>query len=860
MPRHQHLGLAIASISLFLVPNSLTAQVRWTSRTDAGVSFTAYGPTPAGDYNGDGYADYINFGAATTVHSGRDGAPLGFFSASGGGFAVADTNGDGVRDLVLLPAPNYNTIELRTSTSIAWSHPFTGNPRFRPAGDLNGDGYDDVVLFDFTGPLTALSGKDGSSLGTWTPGAGFFFYSWSLPLGDINGDGRDEFAVTTDDGFTSTRQVSIVRGNLTTLSSFDPGTWSLLCSADLTGDGVPELIFRNAGSVRATTLAGTVLATAAFSNSGAATGDAGDVDGDGFGDVLVDGRLFYGPDLARFEDVAGARIGLGDGNGDGFDDILAITGVPGSPIVHFREVAEAGTIASHPGPSGGSFGNRLAMIGAAPLPVYLSWGISSGNLRALLFAANGNSGGQIDTGVANGVPQGDLDLCADLVQPGSWSALIGRPDQDIAYVFTTVPLPNSLLAYEPGSSLGAGVGDAGDVNNDGIVDVVLGGPTGGANGAGRFKIWSGAYLRNGTGPEFFGAIDALPADLDFGAAVDGVGDLNNDGFDDVLVGAPRAMSTNPEGGKAFVYSGQYLTNGTGPVGLFGVQYNETDAHFGAVVCGVGDTNGDGVPDFAVAAPDADVNGNVDAGGLWIYSGADNSLLLGLTGSAGLHVGTSVDTAGDFDGDGSVDIVTGYPDWDNGRGAAEVWSVKKQMSLLFTEGDNLGDRLGTSVAGGHDLTGDGLVNVVVGAPGNGAGYNRLIGAVGAWPMATQSTYGHGCPDPVSGQQPRIDARSPAFVGQPWQITGRAFPPGSVAFNALGILPAFQPILGGCVNYVDNLASRLIFPVPLANTASRTTSIPNDTAFLGLPLRSQWYVLSSALSMSEAIVTVVGQRPL
>ena len=180
--------------------------------------------------------------------------------------------------------------------------------------------------------------------------------------------------------------------------------------------------------------------------------------------------------------------------------------------------------------------------------------------------------------------------------------------------------------------LGLSVRDAGDVNADGYPDVIVGAPDQGGMGAAKvISGKDGSVLRTFTGQS--------SGDL-FGFSVSGIGDLDNDGFDDVLIGAPQTGSAP---GYAKVYSGK-----TSAV-IFTFNGLNGGDRFGQSVSDIGDVNTDGFGDIAIGAPrDATAS---NPGYVRLYSGKDGSFLRQLDGtSAGDQFGFSIKRAGLVDSD------------------------------------------------------------------------------------------------------------------------------------------------------------------------------------------------------------------
>ncbi len=175
-------------------------------------------------------------------------------------------------------------------------------------------------------------------------------------------------------------------------------------------------------------------------------------------------------------------------------------------------------------------------------------------------------------------------------------------------------------------------------------------------------------------------------------------------------------------GEGFAGSVRVLSGRTGEL-LLTVQGSTFAENFGRAVTACGDVDADGVPDLAVGAPESD-QAAPSAGCVRILSGADGSLLRELLGgSSGEQFGSAVAAAGDVDGDGLPDLLVGAPNRAGpagafGAGAAFVISGASGATLLLHPGTVLGEQLGTSVAGLDDLDGDGVPDLAFGAPGEG----------------------------------------------------------------------------------------------------------------------------------------------
>jgi hypothetical protein len=234
----------------------------------------------------------------------------------------------------------------------------------------------------------------------------------------------------------------------------------------------------------------------------------------------------------------------------------------------------------------------------------------------------------------------------------------GVIDAGRAYIFSgqtggllyTLQSPNA----EPDGWFSIAVSGLGDANNDGHDDVVVGAflEDGGAANAGRAYVFSGQtgtllHTLQSPNPEAFGY---------FGGSVSEGGDVNGDGYDDVVVGALYEDPGTPDAGRAYVFSGQ-----TGSL-LWTLQSPnpETDGFFGLSISGAGDADSDGYDDVVVGAY-GENGGATNAGRAYVFSGQTGSLLWTLQSPDAEYMGVfgySVSGVGDVNNAGYDDVIVG----------------------------------------------------------------------------------------------------------------------------------------------------------------------------------------------------------
>ncbi|MBZ4687656.1 MAG: Integrins alpha chain [Clostridiales bacterium] len=314
------------------------------------------------------------------------------------------------------------------------------------------------------------------------------------------------------------------------------------------------------------------------------------------------------------------------------------------------------------------------------------------------------------------------------IDVGSPSAAFGSIEDAGRVAAFSYPNLNKLFeAYgsAPEDDLGFSLATGCDLNGDGLNDILAGAPSakiGTALRAGYIRVLSG--LDGTTLLE----IKNTEPEAQFGWSVSWAGDLDGDGVPDILVGAPLA---SPGGkvtaGSVFVYSG---TSGSL---LYRLDGQNPDDSFGYSVKKIADIDGDGIPDFVVGAPFASPSGIYQAGIVYVYSGASGNLIYSIQGTeknAGL--GFSIDSLDDINGDGIPEIVVGAPNSSPGgrkeAGSAYIFSGKDGSQLLHFAGPVSGEEVGVSVSSAGDFDNDGLPDLALGAPSASPNNERFAGKV------------------------------------------------------------------------------------------------------------------------------------
>ena len=209
-----------------------------------------------------------------------------------------------------------------------------------------------------------------------------------------------------------------------------------------------------------------------------------------------------------------------------------------------------------------------------------------------------------------------------------------------------------------------------------------------------------------------GDLDGTVANEQYGRSIANIGDIDGDGYDDLLVGSPLSDSNGADAGAAKVISGQCSETLWDFLGK-----NAGDQAGGAVGC-AGDYNSDGTNDFLIGAPRYDQTGKEDCGGVYVISGTDFSTLKTILGKkAGDRFGSSLSGGLDLTDDGVDDFAVGAPYSTSKKGKVYVIQGGDGSIAKVLKGENSGDRFGQAVAVAKKLDSSGPSDLLVGAPYN-----------------------------------------------------------------------------------------------------------------------------------------------
>ena len=686
-----------------------------------------------GDFNNDGYDDlvigafeydngqsnegriYIYMGSSSglistpvlTIESNQVSAKFGYALDEAG-----DINGDGFSDLVV-GAQLYDNGQTNEGTTYIYYGSPTGittigsvtieidnasanfGSAVSSAGDLNNDGYDDVLIgapyynngIGLEGAVCVyFGGSEGINLFTSVKllaNQKSAAFGWSVSeCGDFDNDGFDDFIAGAN--------------------AFDHGE---------TNEGM-AFLYRGSASGFETSVAMTFEVNQATSNFANALSDAGDINNDGFDDFVV-GAYQYD-------------------NGSYDEGIVNMYfGSICTPSLYYQDL------------DGDEFGNSLFSINSCMPQLGFELDASDCNDNDSLI--NPLSIWYLDFDGDNYTGDSSINQClspgagyvingilgfgdCDDSNPTKYNAAIERVDsidnncdgiidENLEWTYG-----GSITGSQPFENFGNCISSAGDINGDGFIDMIIAAEALDVSGdEGGIYILHGSELGLDFIPETFIAGDHEISY--FGNSVSSAGDINNDGFDDIIVGAPQYTNGQFEEGRAYVYLGS--SSGIVTLPSLILEADQANAFFGFGVANAGDINADGFDDILISAPRFD-NGQVDEGRVYVYQGSLTGLnpiptIILEVDIATVQFGFSVDGAGDINNDGYDDIIIGAISYENGEtdeGAVYVYYGSSigisHDSFSLLESNSTNSYLGVSVSDAGDVNNDTYDDIIAGA--------------------------------------------------------------------------------------------------------------------------------------------------
>ena len=568
------------------------------------------------------------------------------------------------------------------------------------AGDVNGDGYSDVIV----GAVWYDNGESDE-------GKAYVYYGSALGLSPT--------ANWTEEGNQASAEFGCSVGTAGDVNS--DGFSDVIVGARSYNNGESKegraFVYYGSPSGLSASAAWMAESNHADANFGYSVGTAGDVNRDGYSDVIIGAPHYTGTDtdVSRAYVYYGSASGLnpsaawvaentqasarfgwsvgtaGDVNHDGYSDVIV-----GAPYYDNGQTDEGKAFVYHGSASGlSTTPNWTAEGNQAPENGGAQFGWSVGT------AGDVNGDGYDDVIIgANGY---DYDFYPDPECPAYYYHDVNGGKAFVYHGSASglSPTPNWTDGGDrPSAEFGISVATAGDVNGDGYSDIIVG----------AWLRGFPSYFNRGAAYIYYGSASGLSTSFDWrvgadsvaglGYAVGTAGDVNGDGYTDVIVGVPGYGGGHE--GRTYVYYG--CVTGTSTEAAWMVQSDQAGSSYDLLVVGTaGDVNGDGFSDVIVGVPYYD-NGETDEGRVFVYYGSTSGLSatanwIAEGNQAGAHFGSSVSTAGDVNGDGYDDVIVGlnvYYGSASGLSDTPNWTVA--FGVLRTAGDVNGDGYSDIIAG------------------------------------------------------------------------------------------------------------------------------------------------------------------
>ncbi|MEH2046453.1 beta strand repeat-containing protein [Nostoc sp.] len=575
----------------------------------------------------------------------------------------------------------------------------------------------------------------------------------------------------------------------------------------------------------------------------------------------------------------------GDINGDGIDDVIIGTGGPST-------IGESYVVF-------GSKGGFDAQFNLSPLNgtngfIVKSIRDYSGNSASSAGDINGDGVNDLIIGAIGADPNG-LDDYYDLWQ--SYVVFGRKGGFGAQFNLKTLNGTNSFTINA--INTGDGLGSGGDINGDGVDDLIIGTPSASPNGQGSGQSYVVFGSKGGFGAQFNVStlngtngftINGINAGDYSGSSISSAGDINGDGVDDLIIGAFAASPNGQSSGQSYVVFGSK--------GGFGAQFNLSNLngtngflinginprnYLGISISSEGDINSDGIDDLIIGASSASPNGQ-GSGQSYVVFGSKGGFgaqfnLATLNGTNGFtingintydNLGTSVNSAGDFNGDDIDDLIIGArgasPNGQSSGQSYVVFGSKGGFGAQFNlsnlngtngfliNGINTHDHLGTSISSEGDINSDGLDDLIFGTNGLSLGEDSGSGQ-------SYVVFGNRAPVlDLNGNLEGIDF-STTFSGTPVSILDRNFTLSDNKTTLAGATITITNLLNGATESLNATAIGNITATYNPTTGTLTLSGTDTIANYREVLNSLTYN-STATTANTTIEFVVndGQPPL